>query len=281
MGNQSLLMEKIIGPAGSECYRISHKSGAEVTIARHGGHLISWKTADGCERFYLSPTADFSTGKAIRGGVPVIFPQFNHYGPFSRHGFARNINWLPDPDNGAMQLKSTPETLAEWPHPFEISIRPVLAASTLEIEFTVTNPGPESFPFQAALHTYFRIQDIENTTISGLQGQTFHDELTGKTTIAGDFPITLGSETDRAYFGGAVGSIQLHDQQTIVTVESDSFVDAVIWNPGPDHGIGDLPEDGWQQFVCIESARIRPEVTLDPGNSWRGVQRLSCSYLAP
>lgn len=41
---------------------------------------------------FISSKAIFQEGKAIRGGIPVIFPQFGP-GPLPQHGFARNMKW--------------------------------------------------------------------------------------------------------------------------------------------------------------------------------------------
>lgn len=36
------------------------------------------------------PKALFAPPKAIRGGIPICFPQFSDFGPLGQHGFARN-----------------------------------------------------------------------------------------------------------------------------------------------------------------------------------------------
>ena len=44
-------------------------------ITKFGAHCVSWKH-DGEELLYMSSIAKFDGSKAIRGGIPVVFPQF-------------------------------------------------------------------------------------------------------------------------------------------------------------------------------------------------------------
>ena len=50
-----------------------------ITDSKHG--LMWQRAADGVERLYLSPQTSRDGSTAIRGGVPVCFPQFNMRGP--------------------------------------------------------------------------------------------------------------------------------------------------------------------------------------------------------
>lgn len=270
-------MEMIAGPKGSECFRIEHESGAVLTVARHGGHLISWTTADGTEQLYLSPKADFSDDKAIRGGVPVIFPQFSDHGPFGRHGFARKSLWEVCEETGKFTLTSSDETLAEWPHPFSLSLEFTLTADSLMMALTITNLGESPFEFHAALHTYFGVPDVEQAKVTGLEGLGFLDEAANVTFPGEESPISFGLEVDRAYFGGGEREVSLASGSSEVTVFSEGFPDVVIWNPGPGHGIGDLDDEGWRDFVCVESAQVENLEVLKPGRSWTGRQKITTS----
>jgi glucose-6-phosphate 1-epimerase len=55
--------------------RLSAPDGACADVFLHGGHVASWQTPDGQERLFFSQRAQFGPGAALRGGVPVIFPQ--------------------------------------------------------------------------------------------------------------------------------------------------------------------------------------------------------------
>jgi len=267
-------MKKITGPGDSECYQLTHESGAEAVIARQGGHILSWKTADGVERLFLSDRADFSPGKAIRGGVPVIFPQFSDHGPFGRHGFARKSEWVPDTEGGRLILKSPESSSTGWPFECELALCVKLSADQLAISLSVENTGSEEFNFQAALHTYLRVRDIDKASVGGLEGFDFINEVSGKAEKDEHASIVFGKEVDRAYLNGCVAKLVLQSGYGELNFDSENLSDVVVWNPGPDHGIGDLSEDGWREFICVEAAQIQNPPKLGPGEKWQGTQTL-------
>ena len=49
-------------------------TGESVEILLHGATVISWKSANGRENMFLSSKASLDGSKAVRGGIPVIFP---------------------------------------------------------------------------------------------------------------------------------------------------------------------------------------------------------------
>lgn len=267
-------MLPVTGPDGIECYQISHESGASALLARHGGHLLSWKTADGTERLFLSETAEYGAGKAIRGGVPVIFPQFSDHGPYSRHGFARKLKWESSPESDKMIFTSNETTRADWPFDFEIKLQVELSSDSLQLTLQVKNTGSVEFPFQAALHTYFRTGTVEQTRIEGLAGANYLNALTKEIETDTAESIHPGVEIDRAYFSEGQRTVQLDSGNGTLQIQSEGFTDIVVWNPGPDHGIGDLPEDGWTDFFCVESALIENGPILQPGKVWTGSQKI-------
>ena len=72
---------------------------SSFTIQSHGAHVTSWKSAavgnGEQELLYVSPQALMDTPeKAIRGGVPICWPQFSEMGPYGMaHGWARSTKW--------------------------------------------------------------------------------------------------------------------------------------------------------------------------------------------
>src|SRR5690349_3045588 len=78
---------------GLPAVRWQGRDGATAIATLQGAHLVSWVPAQGGERLFVSERSPFEPGRAIRGGVPVCFPQFADRGPLPQHGFARVLPW--------------------------------------------------------------------------------------------------------------------------------------------------------------------------------------------
>jgi glucose-6-phosphate 1-epimerase len=263
-------------------------NGASAEIYPYGAHLASWKTASGKERLYLSPKAVFAEGKAIRGGVPVIFPQFNERGTGPRHGFARTANWhLIDPPHVsantsqcALRLSSTPATEKVWPHRFALHYQITLSDDALDLALTVRNTDIKPFAFTAALHTYLAVSALQSVTLTGLGGKAFWDNdgsAFDHRKVQRGTTLTFTDALDRVYFG-VTAPLQLTDNHESLWISQSGFNDVVVWNPGKKAATGmtDMPDGDYQVMLCVEAARIDSPVTLNPGEQWAGVQRLRC-----
>ena len=254
--------------------------GAQATVLMHGGQLVSWIPAGDQERLYLSPQARFAEGQAVRGGIPVIFPQFEQHGPLPRHGLARTRPWQwvegavrGGAAIGVLRLTDDDTTRAVWPQRFEAELSFSFAGLQLEVELAVTNTGETPFDFTAALHSYLLIDDIKHARLAGLYGVRYLDKLTGLTQPQELDPLGFIGQIDRIYFDAH----QIHKAPlTLATamgrmaISSEGFDDVVVWNPGPAGAarMADLPDGDWQHFLCVEAAAIGRPVNLAPGQEW-------------
>lgn len=265
-------------PAESALVRIGNGI-ASAVVSRHGGQLLSWKCS-GRERVYLSPKACFSPGKAIRGGVPVIFPQFAERGDGPRHGFARLREWRVQPDGNGdaawMSLTDDESTRRAWPHSFKADLRVELIGAALTIGLEVTNTGTSAASFAAALHTYLRVDSLSRVGLRGLEGREFQDSTAGGALARESDALRFAGEVDRIY-PDVDGPVFLDDGEQCLRIDQEGFRDIVVWNPGARlaAGLSDLGAGEHDRFVCVEAATILSPVHLPPGAIWRGVQRLS------
>ncbi len=49
-------------------------TGESVQILLYGATVISWKDGAGDEKLWLSESAKLDGSKAVRGGIPIVFP---------------------------------------------------------------------------------------------------------------------------------------------------------------------------------------------------------------
>jgi glucose-6-phosphate 1-epimerase len=260
--------------------------GDSVFVAQQGAHVMSWHSG-GHERLYLSPQAASDGQTAIRGGVPVCFPQFNQRGPLPKHGFARNRAWhivpaLSQDHEKVFQLESHKETLALWPFPFKAQLTVSLLTDALRIALTVHNTGPHALEFTGALHTYLYVSHISQVS---LQGQAQQPEWDAVMDIhqACSGQLKFDSEFDRVYDLKTPApqdppfTWTLQDAATAMQIhQSPSWGQSVVWNPGAAKcaQMTDMPDTGYQHMLCVEAARVTSSISVLPGQSWAGWQHL-------
>lgn len=267
------------GPGGLSKLVLQDPDKGRAEIFLHGAHVTSWIPADGRERLFLSRTAEFAPGKALRGGVPVIFPQFASLGPLVKHGFARNRSWElleTGPGSATLGLEDDEATRALWPHAFQARLRVELGAGSLSMTLTVRNTDRVPFSFTAALHTYLRVGDCSGTAIRGLGGLAYRDHVRGDAeAVQTEDLLGFEGEVDRTYLE-APSPLEVLDGERRLEVRAEGFADAVTWNPGPDLAsrLGDLEPEGHRRFVCLEAAAIGRPIHLAPGEAWQGSQIL-------
>ena len=261
--------------------QLNSPAGGAVKISKYAAHVLSWVTPDGREHLFLSPKAEFRPGAAIRGGVPVIFPQFAGLGSLPKHGFARTQAWelaRSTADSAVFWLSETKESQTIWPHHFLAEYLVRVGKEKLEMVLTIINTDPAPFVFTAALHTYLSVSDVAKSTIAGLEGLTYRDSVHGgqeEEEISEQ--VGFDGETDRIYLDSPSFLELLEDGGQPLSILSDGFADTVIWNPGSEKCalLSDMEPDGYRKFVCVEAAAIGRPIRLAPGATWIGRQILS------
>jgi glucose-6-phosphate 1-epimerase len=257
--------------------------GARAEIYLYGAHVTSWIPANSSEVLFLSPKANFQPGLSIRGGVPIIYPQFGGLGKLPAHGFARNLAWElveSAPDYAILRLRESENELSIWPHKFELEYTVRIGGSQLEMSLKVTNTDIAFFEFTTALHTYLRA-DLRRTTIGGLKGVWFADRTKPSTggikreATQKDEWLKFPGEVDSVYFD-VVHPVQLVQDEQKTSVVKSGFSDVVVWNPGPEKCAAskDMLPESYLEFVCIEAAAVEKPINLGPGESWSGMQKL-------
>lgn len=248
---------------------ISTANGAtSATVLLYGATVLSWK-AQGSEQLWLSESAKLDGSKAVRGGIPLVFPVF---GPppadlkakgFVQHGFARTSTWeflglkSEDEKHIEVQFGLGPETVEPealklaWPFDFTLVYTLALdsEANTLQTSISIENPDSglksQAWQFQWLFHTYFKVPEVQNVGVTGLVGIQVADKVSKSEYSEKDDLVLISEEVDRVYKDVPATSIPLQIVSTspseqaaktastpaLFSVVRQNLDDVVVWNP--------------------------------------------------
>jgi len=262
--------------AGFEERRLSSDTD-ELVAYDHGAHVAHWAHR-GVPVVWVSESARYEEGTAIRGGVPVCWPWFaaGPDGDLSpSHGLARTRRWrLTRHEEAVLGWQLTHEDLDEqargaFEPEFACDLTVRLGPGRLEISLEVSNPGTDTFTYEAALHTYLHVGDVREMSVEGLDAVTYYDKVRQRQERqVGDVRIS-GAE-DRIYFSPRPSRVRDPRLGRELVVSSTGAANTVIWNPGPEgaHEMGDFSDEEWTQVVCVETACVGSSaVSVAPGTS--------------
>jgi len=257
-------------------------SHARSAIALQGAHVMSFQPSGEQPVIWMSPAAQLAPGKSMRGGVPVCWPWFGAHATesnFPAHGFARTVSWQIAasealPDGGTRITLELPQGAipsAQWSHACNVRLV-VTVGKTLALELITENTGNAVFEISEALHTYFAISDVDNISITGLEGCAYLDKVEGFRRKTQSGAITIASEVDRVYINTEADClIEDRGLKRRIRIAKRGSRSTVVWNPWIEKTIkmGDLGSDtGYRGMLCVESANAAENVvSIAPGTT--------------
>lgn len=280
-------------------------SKAKAEICLFGATVTSWQHGDsGVERLFVSTKAILDGSKAIRGGIPVVFPQFGQPKPqMSQHGFARNSLWtvkegsvLTGDESCAvvLTLSDSDSTRAVFPHRFVLEYKITLTKCSLTCSLACTNTDSSEWECHTLLHTYLAVPSVHDVRVSGFQGRSYEDKVKGGQVVTGGTELALvDREVDKVFVGAVdapMNALSLllqgagSDSSSTVTSEIAATLDGrrikhdvVFWNAWIDkaRALADLGDDDYLRYVCIEPGTVSEFVVVPPGQTLTLSQTLS------
>lgn len=264
-----------------------------ATILKYGATVISWKVDD-IEQLWLSQAAKLDGSKPVRGGIPLVFPVFGKsenegFETLPQHGFARNSTWeflgqtKSNPPTVQFALspeQANPEIYSKWDsgnNDFTLILTITLNADNLTTNIEISNTDSKEWKFNWLFHTYLKINEIEDTLVNNLPGETCYDQLIAETYVEKAPAVDFNGELDRIYKNVTTDKILqvIELGKVIHNVKRVNLPDVVVWNPWIEKsaGMGDFqPKSGYQKMVCIEPGHVHDFVELKPGQSWTAEQ---------
>lgn len=276
-----------IGPAESVMIDIDTPC-AKAQIAMQGAQVLAYQPANAAQDLlFLSPLSRYGDRRAIRGGVPICWPWFGDDPSGTgrpAHGFARNRVWQlvtvqqKENDGIVLTLCLTKEAQDDelWRCNYQLTMT-IEISDQLSVSLTTENRDSESFVVSQALHTYFAVGDIQQTTIKELDGHHYLDKVEGFREKRQQGDIGFSGETDRIYLNSP-DNLFIEDQEWSrrIAITAMGSRSTVVWNPWEQvSALTDMHPDAYRYFVCVETANAASDsITLSPGQS----HTLTASY---
>ncbi len=243
-------------------YRIIslEKGSFRAEICTLGGQLIhAWNEGQSRPLLWMGRKAEFTGGKAIRGGMPVCWPWFGAAPVEGRppQGFARLCRWETDSvrkDFVRMRLpmENVPPEWIDFPFELVMEIR---LSDGVEAVLSMTQFSPAAVRISAALHTYLTVSDCRRIEIHGLEGIPYTvkggGEQPGETA-----PLQCRGECCRLYYPHS-GMAEIADPgwNRRILIEKEGSRSTLVWNPGRERAskIPDMADGEYTGMVCVEA----------------------------
>ncbi|KIM66186.1 hypothetical protein SCLCIDRAFT_1211415 [Scleroderma citrinum Foug A] len=277
-----------------------HPKGATAELLLYGATVISWKAgsranSEPAERLFLSSKALLDGSKAVRGGIPIVFPCFGppthpEHSRLSQHGFARSESWeldstVTDNDDGVsvrLTLGPTPSIIAKYNRSFHLAYVVTLQEHQLSTDLHVTNTSTsDGLEFQALFHNYV-LAPADEVLVYPLQNIMYYDKTEATEEGRNKPKVESRSNVDVRKFTDSVYEDASQKYEVMwpgegVQIRTSGLKDVVIWNPQSEAGskMADMEDGGWKKFVCVEPGCVRGFTNIEPGKTWVGQQVLS------
>ncbi|XP_048733589.2 uncharacterized protein LOC125649822 isoform X2 [Ostrea edulis] len=259
----------------------------EVSVHLHGATIISWK-CKGQEILFVSKNAVFDNKKAIRGGIPLVFPCFGPWENGPQHGFARIKRWKKEnePKQGgerasvSFSLEEDEETRKMWDFRFKLVYNVDVGENDLKLTLTVNNSDSKTFDFTTLMHTYLRCSDIADIKIQGLEGLQYNDKVAGGIVSTEERKtVSVDKNYDRVYMKCGNDKVKVEsvgDGKTSVSLLLSSLPDVVVWNPWEEKAksMSDFGDEEYKTMVCVEAGAVSQSVSAPAGGSVQFSQTL-------
>jgi glucose-6-phosphate 1-epimerase len=292
---------------------VDSSSGARAEVYLFGATITSFQDASGHERLFVSSKAVLDGSKAIRGGIPVVFPQFGQpNAEMAQHGFARNSLWTLQADavvatddkiSVVLTLQESEATLKVWPHRFRLDYTVTLTKTALVCSLAATNTGDAgAWACHTLLHTYLAVPAIADVRVGGFQQRAFQNKLRGGAVeVEGAGLAVVDQEVDKVFVGtldnapmsrlelfasggGSSGGGSGDDDVPTVTVDVVATLghhavkhDVVFWNAWVEKAkaLADMGDEDYLVYVCIEPGTVSDFTSVAAGQTLTLTQTLT------
>lgn len=252
---------RLQGPGENQC-----------TVLLQGAQVWSCQFA-GRERLYASPLSPLQPGIPARGGIPLCWPWLGRHPQHPEagmHGHLRSLPFELDATGGNhrhhwLRLSCLmPSGLPAVLNDCRMSITVALSHQGMFVAWDIKNLGNRPQPSAGAMHSYLACRS-EQAAVHGLGGLPWQGPDECPIWGCSEEPIRELIGRTRTVYQSQPGPVDFEDGHgSRMRLQRHGSLSLVLWNPGQNHGIADLPTEAWQDFCCLESANSGQDARLIP-----------------
>lgn len=234
----------------------------QAVFSRQGAQLLHFRPTG--QKPWLWCAAKWPQVGAIRGGVPICWPWYGRHpseNAWPSHGWARLIDWKlldssSDEDGVSLHWRLQ---LCDW----QVDLHARLGED-MALRLSTEHQDDEPCQMSQALHAYWRIGDVAEVALSGLDGVEGYDQLSRQTCQQkGELRVEGGCQ--RVFQHDGELHLNDHAWRRALSIDTGERANTVVWHPGKRPLLG----VSWSEvmgFVCVESTSGGAQSqTLAPG----------------
>ncbi|KAH6925428.1 hypothetical protein HPB50_005049 [Hyalomma asiaticum] len=135
-----------------------------------------------------------------------------------------------------------------------------LAKSEARQPVRAANKSDAEFSFTILLHTYLRLSDVNQFSISGLRGCPYVDKVKqGEKSLECEDQVHIKGATDRVYSKTSdTHTCSMAGRAWVIVKKTENFPDTVLWNPWVSGAasMADFGDDEYMKMVCVEPGYV-------------------------
>ncbi len=254
---------------------------ARVTVSLHGANVVSYIPSERLGEVIWTGQYKPLPGKDCWGGIPIVWPWFilgtgqTPNAPF--HGPARFATWnvadkfISDAGSEVRLSLPVPQKKVDGEViPLEAELR-IRLHNSLNLQLITRNTGVQPYLLEHCFHAYFKVGDVTQIRIDGLEGTKVQDNrIPGARPAIQMIPITLDGPAARVYRPFPY-RVTLEDPLLgrCLVLRSPEAAQLVLWNSGPirkenGHLTG---EAEWRTQIALEPlCGLEKAIELAPGD---------------
>jgi D-hexose-6-phosphate mutarotase len=222
----------------------------QAVFSRQGAQLLHFQPAG--QKPWLWCAAKWPQVGAIRGGVPVCWPWYGRHpseNAWPSHGWARLIDWkLLDSshDDDGVRLHWQLQ-LCDW----QVDLHAHLG-ERMDLRLSTEHQDTLPCELSQALHAYWRIGDVGEVALSGLEGAQGYDHL-NRQVCQQEGELRVDGGCQRVFQHDGELQLKDHAWQRELCIDTGDHSDTVVWHPGSRPLLG-VSWNEISEFVCVEAA---------------------------